>query len=265
MTNVAIFGAAGRMGGVLIRCAERFPGVRITAAIERSDSPAVGRDAGAVAGIREMGIAITADAGALALADVGVDFTFHEAVPGHATLAVRLGRAMVIGTTGLSDAGREAVQRAAERVPIVWAPNMSLGVNLLFSLVRQAASVLGAAYEVEIEETHHEHKKDAPSGTALRLGEKAAEGRGQDFRSVYAHEPGENRSAQQPGTIVIRSHRRGEVVGDHTVRLRNEGEEIELTHHAWSRDAFAMGALRAAEWVVGRRPGLYDMQDVLGP
>ncbi len=264
MTKIAIAGAAGRMGQALIRCAARENDLKVVAAVEQKGNPAIGKDAGSVAGAEEIGVRISDDPRSIAGADVLIDFTAHDAVPGNARLAVDLGIAVVIGTTGLNDGERAAVEKAANRIPIVWAPNMSLGVNLLFSVVNKAAAVLGAGYGVEIDETHHVHKKDAPSGTALRLGEKVAEGREQDLKKVMVHETGTS-GARHPGDkIVIRSHREGEVVGDHTVRFGNDAETVEFTHHALSRDAFALGALRAAQWVASRRPRLYDMQDVLG-
>lgn len=264
MTKIAIIGAAGRMGNALIRRAGQSRDLKVVAAIEQKGNPAIGKDAGSVAGIGEIGVKISDDPKAIADADVVIDFTFHTVVPENAKLAAGLGKPMVIGTTGLDDNESAAVRQASEKIPIVWAPNMSLGVNLLFSVVRKAASVLGPGYKAEIDETHHVHKKDAPSGTALRLGEKVAEGRGQDFQEVFLHDP-EGAGKEYPeGRIVIRSYRKGEVVGDHTVSFENEGEKVELTHHAWSRDAFALGALRAAQWVTGQQAGLYDMQDVLG-
>jgi 4-hydroxy-tetrahydrodipicolinate reductase len=175
-----------------------------------------------------------------------------------------MGRALVIGTTALTDEEQEVVDLAGDKVPIVQAPNMSLGVNLMFAFSQRAAAVLGDGYRVTIDDTHHIHKLDAPSGTALRLGEKVAEGAGVNFKDVYIHDEGGKQDSYPAGSIPIRSFREGEVVGDHTVSFENEGERVELTHHAWSRDAFAMGALHAAKWVATRRPRIYDMQDVLG-
>lgn len=264
LVNVAILGAGGRMGQTLVRCAGRASGVRIVAAVEQKGHPSVGQDAGLVAGDAAVGVTIVDDPCAFGDADVLIDFTLREAVPSNCRAAVEQRRAMVIGTTGLSDEEKGAVERAAALVPIVWAPNMSLGVNVLFALVKKAAQVLGPGYRIEIDETHHVHKKDAPSGTALRLGQKAAEGLGRDFKTMLVHDPEGQGKFRADDKLVIRSFRRGEVVGDHTVRFANAGETIEFTHHAWSREAFALGALRAAEWVATRRPGLYDMQDVIG-
>lgn len=263
MVKVAIMGAAGRMGGALIRCAGQTPDIRLVAAVEQPGNAALGRDAGLVAGIGAVGVIVSEGPGDAA-ADVMIDFSAHEAAPEHARAAAAAGIALVLGTTGLTAGERDAVLAAARRVPIVWAPNMSLGVNLLFAAVEKAASVLRTGYRVELEETHHAHKKDAPSGTALRLGEKVAAGRGQDFAAAMLHNPLEPAVELPPDRIVIRSRREGEVVGDHTVAFENKAERIEFTHRARSRDAFAMGALHAARWVAGRAPGLYDMQDVLG-
>ena len=263
--KVVIAGAAGRMGQALVRCSQKVDGVELVGATEYAEHPALGQDVGELAGIAPVGVVLTDNlADALADADVIIDFTVHTAVPQNVKTAADMGRAAVIGTTALDDAETAVVQQAANKVPIVWAPNMSLGVNLLFAMSKRAAQVLGPDYRVIIEDTHHIHKLDAPSGTALRLGEKVAEGAGVDFKSVYIHDEGGKQESYPAGSIPIRSFREGEVVGDHTVAFENDGERIELTHHAWSRDAFAMGALHAAKWVATRRPRLYDMQDVLG-
>jgi 4-hydroxy-tetrahydrodipicolinate reductase len=194
---------------------------------------------------------------------VAVDFTFHTAVPGNAAAAAAAGTALVIGTTGLDEAETAAVGKAAGKIAIVHAPNMSLGVNLLFALAGRAAEALGLEYDVEIVETHHRHKKDAPSGTALKLGECVALGRGQKLAQVVVHGR-EGQTGERPrGQIGMHAVRAGAVVGDHTVLFASEGERVELTHRAISRDTFAMGALRAAQWAVGRPAGLYDMKSVL--
>ena len=264
-TKVVIAGAGGRMGQALIRCSQKMDSIQLVGATEYAEHPQLGEDAGTVAGIDPVGIKLNADLDeALTDADVIIDFTVHSAVPVNVAKAAAQGRAAVIGTTALTDEEAAEVSRAADKVPIVWAPNMSLGVNLLFAMSKRAAEVLGDGYRVVIEDTHHIHKLDAPSGTALRLGEKVAEGAGVDFKKVYIHDENGQQESYPAGSIPIRSYRRGEVVGDHTVSFENEGERIELTHHAWSRDAFAMGALHAAKWVATRRPRIYDMQDVLG-
>lgn len=265
MTKIVIAGAAGRMGQALVRCSRQVQGIELVGATEQPGHELMGRDAGEAAGIGATGVMLTADlAAVLNDADVLIDFTYHTAVPQNATLAARLKRAVVIGTTGLTDDESMLVDKAADRVPMVWAPNMSLGVNLLFAMSKKAAAVLGSSYEVSIDETHHIHKKDAPSGTALRLGERVAEGARVRFEDALLHDEGGLMDAYPPGRIVIRSHREGEVVGDHTVVFDGMGERVVLTHHLKSRDALALGALHAAKWVCTQRPRLYDMQDVLG-
>ena len=261
-TRVVIIGAAGRMGQALVRCALSTEGVRLAGAVESPGHAAMGVDSGEAAGLAATGLPITDDLeGALAAGDVAIDFSFHTAVPEHAQAVAAAGKRMVIGTTGLTPEEFEAVNAAAERAPVMWSPNMSLGVNVLCEAVKRAAAALGPAYRAELEETHHIHKKDAPSGTALLLGRKVAEGLGVDFDTHWQLDPD---GPVPEGTLAIRSKREGEVVGDHTVRFSVGGETIEFTHHAWSRDAFAMGALRAAVWLMNKQAGLYDMGDVLG-
>lgn len=265
MTKLAIVGAAGRMGQALIRCSRQMKDVQLAAAVEQAACPLVGQDAGLVAGVGTVGIRIGTDlAAAVGAADAVIDFSFHEVVPLTMKAAAQSGKPVVIGATGLNPEERAVVEQAARSVPIVWAPNMSLGVNLLFDLVEQAARALGLDYDVEITEAHHRFKKDAPSGTALRLGESVAAGRGQTFRDVAVYGR-EGLSGERPrGQIGIHALRAADIVGDHTVLFATEGERVEISHRATSRDAFAQGALRAAVWLVGRKPGLYDMQDVLG-
>ena len=264
-TRIAVVGAAGRMGLALIRYIPQVEGLALAAAIEAPGHPRIGADCGALAGIGENGLAISDQLqAALETADVMIDFTFHEAVPGNIAAAAESGKAAVIGTTSLSEAETAAVRTAAGRIPIVWAPNMSLGMNLLFSLVGQAAAVLGLDYDAEIVEMHHRLKKDAPSGSAQRLAERVAEGRGQNLDAVTVHGRSGLVGERPRGEIGVHAVRGGDVVGDHTVIFAIEGERIELGHRATSRDTFAMGALRASRWVAGRPAGLYDMQDVLG-
>jgi 4-hydroxy-tetrahydrodipicolinate reductase len=264
MTTLAIFGAAGRMGGVLIRCAGRTGDLKVVAALETEGHPQVGQDAGTRAGLGALGLRIGSDLRAAAAADVWIDFTFHTATPKHAELAAEAGKAIVIGTTGLTAEETGRVHAAAERVPVVWAPSMSLAVNLLFAMTQKAAALLGADYDIEIIEMHHHHKKDAPSGTALRLAEKAAAGRRQTLSEVVCFGR-EGQVGERPaGQIGIHAVRAGDVVGEHTVLFAAPGERLELTCRATSRDPYAIGAMHAARWVYGRKPGLYDMQDVLG-
>ena len=263
MTSVCILGAAGRMGQNLIRAAQAFDDITVAAAIERADHPAMGQDAGQLAGIGQLGVAVSNN-DAAARADAVIDFTFHAAVPANIARAVAAKQAYVLGTTGLSTEERQAVTDAARLIPIVWAPNMSLGVNILLDLVRRPAASLDTAYDIEIVEMHHRLKKDAPSGTALGLAEAAAKGRdvALDRVAVYGRQ---GLVGERPvGEIAIHALRGGDVVGDHTVIFAADGERVELTHKASNREAFAKGALVAARWLQGRAPGIYTMRDVLG-
>lgn len=263
--KVAIAGACGRMGHELIMYASKTDGVTVVGAVEYEGHELLGKDAGELAGVGKIGVEVVSDVSkAIEDCDVLIDFTLHDAVPGNMIAVEEAGKAAVIGTTGLTPEETAVVKKCAEKVPVVWAPNMSLGINMLFAAVKKAGEVFGPGYAIEIDETHHVHKKDAPSGTALRLGEKAAEGLGVEFDSHYIHDEGGEKGIKDSSKIVIRSHREGEVVGDHTVSFESHGERIEFTHNAWSRESFAVGAYRAAQWLIGREPGLYDMQDVMG-
>lgn len=263
MIAVAVAGAAGRMGRALVESLAAHPEARLAVALEVPGSAALGLDAGAAVG-RHTGVAITANLDALAVADVLIDFTRPEGTLAHLEVCRRHGVRPVIGTTGFDEAGKRAIADAAQSLPLVIAPNFSVGVNVLIDLLDTAARALGDAYDVEIIEAHHRHKVDAPSGTALRLGEAVAHALGRDLRScaVYGREgiTGE----RDPHTIGFATVRGGDVVGDHTVLFAGVGERIELTHKASSRATFAEGAVRAACWVAARPPGLYDMRDVLG-
>ena len=264
MTRVAITGAAGRMGKVLIEAVQAAEGVTLGAAIVHPDSTLIGADAGEMAGVGKLGVALEGRLGdVLDDFDVLIDFTFPDLTLENLAVCKAHGKRVVIGTTGLSEADKLQVAQAAEVVPVVFAPNMSVGVNVALNLLRTAAKVLGDDYDVEIIETHHRHKKDAPSGTALRMGEVVAEALGRDLGqcAVYGREgfTGE-RSRTEIGFETVRA---GDVVGDHTVLFAGIGERIEITHKASSRMTFAKGAVRAAEWLSDRPEGLYDMQDVL--
>jgi 4-hydroxy-tetrahydrodipicolinate reductase len=263
MVRLAVMGAAGRMGAGLVRLAGLAEEIRLVAAIEKADSPFVGRDSGVVAGAGENGVAITPDNGDLRGAEVMIDFTFHEAAPGHIAAALRQRAAVVLGTTGLTKAEEETVKAAVDRIPVLWAPNMSLGMNLLFGMVERAAAVLGPEYDIEIVEMHHHNKKDAPSGTALRLGEAAAAGRKTKLAQVVKHGREGIPGARPAGEIGMHAVRGGDVVGDHDVMFAADGEILRLSHRATNRDAFVKGAIQAAKWVVRQRPGLYDMMDML--
>jgi 4-hydroxy-tetrahydrodipicolinate reductase len=263
--RIAIAGAAGRMGRMLVAEAGRTAGARVTAATASPGSDAAGRDAGELAGIGPLGVALATDPASLfAGADVAIDFTTPAATLAHARLAAAAGKGLVIGTTGLSAGDRQAIADAAARCAIVLAPNMSLCVNLLMGLVRQVAATLDPDYDVEIVEMHHRHKVDAPSGTALGLGEAAAEGRGVRLQEMAVRARDGHTGARERGAIGFAALRGGDVVGDHTVVFAAGGERLELTHRASSREIYARGAVRAALWLAGRPAGLYDMMDVLG-
>ncbi|MFO1321318.1 MAG: 4-hydroxy-tetrahydrodipicolinate reductase [Burkholderiales bacterium] len=262
--KIVIAGSTGRMGRVLIESILAADDLRLHAALERSDSPGLGQDAGAFAGI-PTGVSVTADIGAgVRGADVLIDFTRPVATLAHAEACAQAGVGMVIGTTGFSDPEKARLREVSTLVPIVMAPNMSVGVNVLLRLIDLAARALGDEYDVEIVEAHHRHKVDAPSGTALRMGEVAAAALGRNLATdaVYGREgvTGERKTS----TIGFATVRGGDIVGDHTVLFAGIGERVELTHKASSRATFAQGALRAARFLAGKRSGLFDMQDVLG-
>ena len=263
--RIAIAGAAGRMGRMLAAEVARTPGAVVTAGSEPAGSNATGGDIGELAGIGRSGVAVTTDPSVLFdRADVAIDFTAPAATVAHAALAAAAGKGLVIGTTGLSAGDRQAIAAAAAGAPIVLAPNMSLGVNLLMALVEQVAATLDPDYDIEIVEMHHRHKVDAPSGTALGLGEAAARGRGMRLEDAGVRARDGHTGARERGTIGFAALRGGDVVGDHTVVFAAGGERLELTHRAASREIYARGAVRAALWLAGRPPGLYDMMDVLG-
>ena len=264
MTRIAVMGAAGRMGKVLVEAVHQAPGLTLGAAIVSPSSSLIGADAGELAGVGKLGVSIKSSlAGAADDFDVLIDFTNPELTLANLQECVKLGKAMVIGTTGLSSAHKQTLAEQAQHTPVVFAPNMSVGINLLLDILHRAASVLQDGYDVEIIETHHRHKVDAPSGTALRLGEVVAEamGRNLDECAVYGREG--NTGPRKANEIGFETIRAGDVVGDHTVLFASEGERIEITHKASSRMTFAKGAVRACAWLHGRPSGLYDMQDVL--
>jgi len=263
--DLVIAGAAGRMGSRIVALHRETPGLRLAAALEAPGHRALGRDAGEAAGIGVLGVAITGDAAAAIMRDrVLVEFSVPDASLDHLRLVARTGARAVIGTTGFSSAQRDEIATLARQTAILVAPNMSVAVTLAFSLLRTMAKALGDDYDVEITEIHHRYKKDAPSGTAVRMAEIVAEALGRDLRQVgvYGREglPGE-RTGKEIGVMSLRS---GDVVGEHTVSFGTLGERLELTHRAHSRDTFARGALRAIRWIARRGPGLYSMHDVLG-
>ena len=262
--QVAIAGSSGRMGRTLLELVFQAPEFKLHSALERSDSPFLGKDAGELIGA-PCGIRITeVVADILSGADVLIDFTRPEGTMGHLDLCRRLGVKAVIGTTGLSVEQKARISDAARDIAIMFAPNMSVGVTLLLKLLETAASVLKEGYDVEIIEAHHRHKVDAPSGTALRMGEVIAQTLGRNLAecAVYGREgvTGE----RQPSTIGFATVRGGDIVGDHTALFAGIGERIEITHKASSRATFAVGALRAARFLAGKDRGLFDMRDVLG-
>lgn len=252
------------MGRALLEAVAQSADLRLKGALERSDSPFVGKDAGEIIGAPN-GIVISDDVEAtLSGCDLLVDFTRPEGTMRHLDICAREGVKMVIGTTGLSDEERSRIEVASNKTAIVLAPNMSVGVNLVFSLLDVAARVLAEGYDIEIVEAHHRHKVDAPSGTALRMGEVIARALDRDLKScaIYGREgvTGE----RKPGTIGFATVRGGDIVGDHTALFAGTGERVEITHKAASRATFALGALRAARYLADKDNGLFDMQDVLG-
>ncbi|HJV61662.1 MAG TPA: 4-hydroxy-tetrahydrodipicolinate reductase [Albitalea sp.] len=262
--RVAIAGASGRMGRMLIEAVAASDDIALAAALDVAGSPALGQDAMAFLG-KTSGVAITSDLDAgLARAQVLIDFTRPEGTLAHLAACERLGVKAVIGTTGFDDAQKAQVARHAERTAIVMAPNMSVGVNVVLKLLDTAARALSEGYDIEVIEAHHRHKVDAPSGTALAMGEAVAHALGRDLKqcAVYGREgvTGE----RDPSTIGFATIRGGDIVGDHTVLFAGTGERIEITHKASSRATFAQGALRAARFLAGRSSGLYGMNEVLG-
>jgi 4-hydroxy-tetrahydrodipicolinate reductase len=263
--RIGITGCGGRMGRMLIAEVAGASGLVLAGGSDTEKSGVVGRDLGELAGIGALGVTASADTAAIiGAADVVIDFTIASAAAAHARLCAERGTALVIGTTGLDAAQTKAIESAAQRIPIVWAPNMSPAVTLLQRLVAEAARRLGEDYDIEVLEMHHKHKVDAPSGTALALGRAAAEGRGIALDSHSVRVRDGHTGVRRPGDIGFASLRGGDVVGDHTVIFAGEGERLELSHRAGSRRLFARGAVRAARWVAGRKPGRYGMADVLG-
>lgn len=265
MTKIAIAGAAGRMGRMLIQAVQENPNAEVVAATEAPNSPFLGQDAGMVAGVGELGVAITEDVNAAAAAaDALIDFTIPVATLANLEACLANDCRQVIGTTGFSEEEKLQLNAAAEKQAMVMAPNYSVGVNLLLNLLKTASKTLGDTVDIEIIEGHHRHKVDAPSGTALRMGEVIADSLGRDLKdcAVYGREgiTGE-RDRQTIGFATVRA---GDIVGEHTAMFADIGERLELTHKASSRMTFASGAVRAACWVADKPPGMYDMPDVLG-
>ncbi|WP_461481892.1 4-hydroxy-tetrahydrodipicolinate reductase [Porticoccus sp.] len=265
MTRIAVTGAAGRMGKTLIEAVSLNPETRLTVAIERPESSLIGVDAGELAGIGKLGVAVVGDISqVLDQFDVLIDFTAPQATLTNAEACGAAGKQLVVGTTGFTPEQKSQLLSVAERTGLCMASNFSTGVNLCFKLLEMAAKVLGDDVDIEIYEAHHRHKVDAPSGTALSMGEVVAQTLGRDLRDVAVYGREGQTGARDRQTIGFATVRAGDIVGDHTVMFAAEGERVEITHKASSRMSFARGAVRAAAWLKGREQGLYDMQDVLG-
>jgi len=263
--KIGVCGAAGRMGKTILEVCHEIDNVKAAVAIEYSGSSMIGIDAGEQAGIGKIGVTITDDIAKVAdQFDVLIDFTIASSLTENIEKCHAAGKRMVIGTTGLDDEQKELINKVAEDIAIVFAPNMSIGVNLCLKLLEMAAQVIGEESDIEIIEAHHKHKKDAPSGTALRMGEVIADTLGRNLKecAVYGREgiTGE----RDKNTIGFVSIRAGDIVGEHTVMFASAGERVEITHKATSRKTFASGAVRAAQWLSDKDKGLFDMQDVLG-
>ncbi len=262
--RVALAGAAGRMGRTLVEAVLQSGDLALAAALEAPGHPQLGRDAGEAVGATS-GVQLTVDvAAAVAAADCLVDFTQPGASIGHVEACAAAGTAAVVGTTGFAPDQKARIAAAARRIPIVMAPNFAVGVNAVFKLAELAARILGEGYDVEIVEAHHRHKVDAPSGTALALGAAVAGALGRDLKSSAIHGREGITGERDPRAIGFHAIRGGDIVGEHTVIFAGEGERVEVAVRSGSRMTYALGALRAARWVQGKRPGLYDMFDVLG-
>jgi 4-hydroxy-tetrahydrodipicolinate reductase len=265
MMRIALVGVSGRMGLCLIKAAALAENAELTVAVSRPESLAIGKDAGEMAGISTIGLPVGTDLMAVIdQFDVLIDFTRPDASMAYIEICRQAGKKVVIGTTGYSEAQKTAIAEAAKEIPIVIAPNFSVGVNLSLKLLEMTAKVMGDYTDIEVIEAHHRHKVDAPSGTALRMGEVVAAALGRDLKdcAIYGREG--DTGARDPKTIGFSTIRAGDIVGEHTVMFADEGERVEITHKATSRMTFANGAVRAAIWLEGKSEGLYDMQDVLG-
>lgn len=262
--RVAVIGAAGKMGRAIMRILLDTPGAVLAAAVDRAGAPEIGQTAAALTGVALGPVICKSDLPTRGEADVWIDFSSIATTVSVANAAATAGAALVVGTTGLGSAEKRQIADVAHAVPVVLSPNMSVGVNVLLQLVADAARALGPDYDLEMVETHHRMKKDAPSGTALRLAEVLAEATGRDLDKTAVYARKGDVGARTAAEIGIQTLRGGDVVGDHTVFFFGLGDRIEITHRASSRDTFAHGAVRAAVWLHGRKPGLYDMRAVLG-
>lgn len=265
MTKTIVVGAAGRMGARLVTLIKEAPGMILVGAIEGPGHPALGHDAGEQAGCGRIGVPLTADLGsALQQGEVVIDFSSPASTLSNLRLVAQHRRAIVVGTTGFAGQELNEFTALARQVPCVFSPNMSVGVNVLFKVLGEIARTLGEEYDIEVVEAHHRLKKDAPSGTALRLAEVVASAMNRELAQVGVYARHGVIGERTRKEIGIQTLRAGDIVGDHTVLFGGVGERIEVTHRAHSRDAFASGAVRAAQWVASQPPGIYDMQDVLG-
>ncbi|AEG01669.1 4-hydroxy-tetrahydrodipicolinate reductase [Methylomonas methanica] len=265
MVKIALVGVSGRMGMCLVKAAALSDQAELTVAVSRTESLALGKDAGELAGISSLGLPVGDDLAAVVDEfDVLIDFTRPESSLEYIEICRRAGKKVVIGTTGYTDSQKAAIAEIAKEIPIVIAPNFSVGVNLSLKLLEMTAKVMGDYTDIEVIEAHHRHKVDAPSGTALRMGEVVAATLGRDLKecAIYGREG--DTGARDRKTIGFSTIRAGDIVGEHTVMFADEGERVEITHKATSRMTFANGAVRAATWLEGKAAGLYDMQDVLG-
>ena len=263
-TRVAVSGAGGRMGKTILRLAEASPDLQVVAALEAAGHPTVGEDSGQLAGVAANGVPVTDDArAAFGDADVVIEFTLPGPSLDHLRVAAEMQCAAVLGTTGFNEEEQAELNGLSQRIPLLRASNMSLGITVLTEVVEDVARRLGAGFDIELVETHHRKKKDAPSGTALTLGEAAARGRGANLDKWANHGRSGIVGERPDDEIGIMALRGGDVVGDHTVYFYGIGERLELTHRAHSREAFASGAVQAAHWLAGRPAGLYSIRDVL--
>ncbi len=263
--RIAVTGAAGRMGKTLIEAVSLAEGAQLTVALERPESSLIGADAGELAGIGKNGVTVAGNIeGVIDNFDVLIDFTAPAATVNNAKVCGSAGRAMVVGTTGFSGEQKAAFEQSIKPIAVCRASNFSTGVNLCFKLLDVAARVLGDDVDIEIVEAHHRHKVDAPSGTALRMGDVVADALGRNLKEVAIYGREGQTGARKRETIGFATVRGGDVIGDHTVSFMADGERVEITHKASSRMSFARGAVRAAVWIAGQQAGLFDMQDVLG-
>ncbi len=265
MLKIAITGAAGRMGKTLIEACQQAENCSVSAAIERPGISLIGADAGELAGIGTLNVKLVDNLSHVVDDfDVLIDFTSIETTLNNLEICKANGKHIIIGTTGFSDEQKQIIKKAGEQTAVVFAPNMSVGVNLCLKLLQTAASIFSEDYDIEVVEAHHRHKVDAPSGTALRMGEVVAETLGRDLNECAVYGRQGHTGERKADTIGFETIRAGDIVGEHTVMFATEGERVEITHKASSRMTFAKGAVRAAKWLQGKENGLYDMQDVLG-